>query len=309
LVALALKMSLDLAGQIGQGQATNRAEAAGLKNDPVTKSLTDVSNMVDELKKQGFERLIVDTQNATELGTALKNVADNLAAKAKTKDEIAQAISQLQLARTQAQDHGWMDVATTITGDINTLKAKVPTADAVGKAVSKHKLKTDAFDLMDPLKGVRDAIHKVQAQIRQQHRDKIRADNALKHLDQVHTHEGAKLWVHSLEAAAKLIRQGTKDGLVTNAGKIRDAIHIFQKDQHQALAAGHAKLAKNLGRDIDRMKLLLGHKEDATNSKLATIAAHPPTVHVTTNVQSTIGIRSSESASSVVARYGRVVAF
>lgn len=275
-------------------QAELMEKASSLLNDGIDKNLKDITNMTrlmaeaDPAKKAGIQ-----TFASKELQAGLRNVAESIIRHANTQGSKDEGLAKLAAAQEQALAYGWTELAAELGADIERLKAKTPGADEVGKAVADHA----RSERSEAPKTTRAVKHMTEIL------------KSVNHLQQVDTHRGVRAFVKASEAAARLIRQGTKDGLVTNASKVREAIRVMERTQKRALENGHTKLARNLGRDIDRMKATLGRKQDQGNRKLGTIAAKDTSVKVVTNVTSQIGVRSLESAQSVVTRYGRVVAY
>jgi len=310
-IVVAVQTVADEIGTIGNYQKQNAGEAAGILNDPTSKTRLDLTHMVSLLREQGATRVVVDTTSAREIQTALINAGSNILNRSKgdSRIDILSGIAKLQDAQIQATEHGWTGTADQLGRDIQALRKVAATAPEHAAKVTAKAVKQSGFDLLDPLKGVRDMARAIMRQGRLEHREKIRTERTLAHLAQVHTHEGAKAFVGAINQAQRLIRQGTKDGLVTNSHKVKGAIDLMRTVQKRALEAGHAKLARNLGRDIERMKAALNAKAQIANAKLNVIANKDTSVKVTTNVTSTIGVRSLESSQSVVQRYGRVQAF
>jgi hypothetical protein len=240
--------------------------------------------MANLLREQGPTRVVIDTTSAKEIQDALINAGQNLVNRkgGDSSADIVAGINQLKDAQQQAIEHGWTSTADALGHDIDVLSGK-------------------AVDIKQEVAKTGDRQRRVSHQ-------EAAAYKAVAHANQILQHKGNAIFKTEVTHLQRLMKDGLM-GDKFNAGKVREAIHTAERLQVKALAAGHTKLAHNLGADVNRMKAFLGRKADTSNQKLGTIAAKDTSVKVVTNVTSTIGVRSLESAQSVVSRYGRVQAF
>lgn len=269
---------------VAAAQKDNEAKAQGILHDPTSKTRNDLTNMSRLLSEQGATRVVIDTTSAKEIQDALVNAGQNLVNKRGTdsKADIATNIERLKEAQVKATEHGWTSTADALGHDIDVLSGKVV------------DVKQEVAKTGDRQRKVTQAEHN--------------AYKAAAHANQILQHQGNRIFKGEVTKLQGLMKDGIM-GDHYNSSKIREAVHVAERLQVQALRAGHTKLATNLGNDITRMKALLAQRAAAGNAKLNVIANKDTSVKVVTNVTSQIGIRSLESAQSVVSRYGRQAAF
>lgn len=269
-------------------QKANADAAAGIVGEGRTKAMDDMTNMARLLREaQGAERVVIDTTSAGEIGQAMMNASKEILTGSKSQADIVAGIAKLQEAQQQATEHGWTAVADSIGQDIEALKKKVPgtgdLAGAMGKALTAEaKKQGDAADRIG-----------------------TRLGKTLGHLQEAAQRPAQRAFAHGLKDVQKELMKawtGDKD----NAIHLGKAIALAEKLQERALAQGHKGLARNLGKDIDRMKTAMGIAQKEANRTLDQIAAQPTEVKVTTNVNTNISVRDQETTARSASRYGMV---
>lgn len=138
-------------------------------------------------------------------------------------------------------------------------------------------------------------------------RDRDRNEKQMDVLARIYR-EGNRRQDKGLQRAAELLKDGVT-GDRENSGRVRQAIRVLEREQKQALAQHQTRLARSLGRDINVLKRTTQQGLGSATRELGNLADKPPpVVNVTTNVTSTIGVRDSDKANTVIQRYGRAVA-
>lgn len=259
-------------------QAQLAEQAKGLLNDTAAKSLDDITNMTRLMAEaNATDRAGIQTFASKELGDALRNVGTNLVAKV-TDATRATSIEKLIAAQQQAISYGWNDVADKLGADIKALQ------EGKGGEGGDPPAARRTNKLLVEQTGVQRAfIHQMKRAERSGDRGQERAYNLLK--------RGI---------------MGDKD----NADAVRKAIKVMEREQKEAQERGATRLARNIGRDIAVLRRATsGGLSEATRAVNRAASQPPPVVNVTTNVSSTIGVRSGLQAASIVNRYGRATAF
>lgn len=272
-------------------------QAQGIIGEGRDKAAADIANMTRLLHDaQGADRVVIDTTSSKELGTALVNAAREISggSTAGTRNADIQALID---AQKQATEHGWTQAAADIGVEIDKLKggkggaaSKADVREALDQAIRSDPKKQG--DLSDRI-GLRigRTMGDLSRMIGRQDTSKM-SGKLLAPLNAMHR-QLAKAWTSD------------KD----NAHLLEKAIRTGERAQRQALREGHTKLARNLGNDLAQLRRVTSGGLGNATRELGNLAQKPPpVVNVTTNVTSTIGIRDSDQANTVIQRYGRAVA-
>lgn len=292
-ISLGIEKVWTVAGQISEGQAENRTKARDVGGNmaEANKNLVNMTRLMKET--QGFDRDLLKTFNATELGDALKNASDALVNGADTAAKREGGIKTLESALAQATEYGWTQVADHLRANIERLRkgeggqgernASMVRAVAAGAAAGVTRgMKKSAKD--DDDKAFRKVID---------------------HLKQVDSHKGnERLFGRSSDRLAERVARAMRSTGDKSDRVVRQVIRQLEREQKRALNAGHTKLARNLGRDINVMKNVLGRKTDTSNQRLNTIANKDTSVAVTVPVTTSVSIRDVQRTTTTSARYG-----
>lgn len=299
-------------------QAALHTQAQGLTNDPIAKNLTDATNMARLLREarqnDPAKMLTIQTFASKEMNEALGNVGDAIVKHALTKEDIAAGVSQLTAARNEAYQYGWKDLGDRLTADIEQLKAKVPSAPEIGQATQAAQSSGGLLTVIpDTIKRGLDAVgmKMVRGQdgsMRIMTRAAARQERLLGevtgHLAQVASHKGNREFAPAMTRAARMINEAQDKTGAAGRKATRAAIDFLNTQQKRALAAGHVKLARNLGHDIDLLKGRLAGKQDTTNRHLSAIQAKPTKVSVTVPVTTSVSVRDTTTQTRTASRYG-----
>ena len=277
---------------VQRNQEANRTAAEHVAGNitEAGKNLASMSKLIEENRGDLIKWAVINTTSAGEIGLGMKNAASAIT-KGLTKENREGAIATLVEAQKQAQAAGWTDVAAAIGREIDTAQRWVPKPESFASAVAKGATQ-----------GVVAGIGKGQRADRKDDRELTRV---MRHLSQVDSHKGnERLFGRTSDRLARQVRDALRATGKDRDSIIRSTIGDLKREQARALASGHTRLARNLGRDITVLRSTLGRKQDTANSRLGTIARKDPKVSVTVPVTTTVSVRDVAQKTTTYSRYG-----
>lgn len=142
----ALEGIQDFMGTVAGAQKDLASKADAESSKGGAQLLQDIHGLTEKLSGLGvLESTIANTWGSAELGRALKNQGAALASLAQQnkldRSQVTQAIQDVAAAQKEAQGRGWTEVADSLGADLEALKAKLPTAPDIGKAVAEAQPK------------------------------------------------------------------------------------------------------------------------------------------------------------------------
>lgn len=274
------------------------AEAAqGVLGDTRDKALADLTNMTRLMldESNAAQKAVIQTTSSKELGQALMNASKVLLHQTTKDRDIPAALEKMARAQKAATEYGWTEVADQIGRDMKDLQEGKGGKGEVGTATRTAREVARAVDraLRAMPKTMGDSADRIGQ----------RLGRTLGHLQQAAERPAQREFARGLRAIEREARKGWTSG-DDNAEHLRKAISMAERLQSRAVREGHRGLARNLGKDIDRMKQAMSIAQRDANRKLGVIAEKDTSVSVRTTVNTNISVRESETASRTATRYG-----
>lgn len=288
----------NIAEPVAAAQKDLAAKAEGLKGNTGDEAMKNMTNMVRLMMEESdaAEKAIIQTTSSKELGQALVN-ASRVIREEVTDATRGASIEKLIAAQQAAISYGWNDVADQIGVDLKALQegkggessqtGAERTGRAVGRAVDK------ALRAMPKVMG--DSADRIGN----------RLGKTMGHLEAAAQRPAQKEFARGLRNIEREVKRGWT-GDDKNSEHIRKAIQMAERLQSRAVREGHRGLARNLGRDIERMKQSMRIAQGEANRSLDKIAAQPTEVKVSTVVNTNISVRDQETTARNASRYGMV---
>ncbi len=287
----------NIAQPVAENQKKLAEQAEGLKGntrDEALKNLTNMARlMLDE--SNAAQKAVIQTTSSKELGAALTNASKVLLSQTTRSEDIPAALEKMARAQKAATEYGWTAVADQIGQDMKDLQEGKGGKGEVGTATRTAREVGRAVDraLRAMPKTMGDSADRIGQ----------RLGRTLGHLQQAADRPGQREFARGLRAIEREVRKGWT-GDEKNSEHLRKAIQMAERLQSRAVREGHRGLARNLGKDIDRMKTAMSIAQKDANRTLDQIAAQPTEVNVKTTVNTNISVRESETASRTATRYG-----